>query len=377
MIINLHSLNNKSVNGKHLSRVSWEESRSAEDATPLIDILKIDAPVNELPNATFTIKCTILEREIFTSARDHHIWARTSRVDDPVSWKVPQELYDRNIIDPSDIVSIKSKIQADLDNNVAQDMARLSIPLCSLTSFTTTMDIRSVAKMIKYFRMLASQIPKIAPQLLITAESLYFDVLVPLVENENNADTILSTYMVAEYLPEYSYTDGTTERIGNFLVVSTKTTLSLRTQAIRHRTYQISDNILNLIRTAENPWLISIGTEINIQISAPIDIWMKTISKRQCWIAHHGLWKPVIDEASIHLPISESDLPCSSSGACPYVRDAELRFTDKDPGSPCPKFVKIYDKELTPELHEDMRNESSVKPSFWSSLVTQCESNVK
>lgn len=376
-MITVHSFNKYSADGTHLSRVAWEESRSKNDPASLTDILKIDAPVSEIPSAVFTIQCTILEREIFTSARDHHAWARTSRVDSPTGWLVPQCLLDSGIVSDEQVVNLKQIIQQDLDNNVAQDLARLNIPVCALTAFTTSMDIRSIAKMILYFQKLSAEVPVLRDQLLQTAQSMYSEVLIPMVEGEDNANIILATYLTPDYLPEFSYDDGVTSRVGNFLVVTTKTTLSLRTQAIRHRTFQISDSFLNLIRTVENPWMIRIGQEVDIQISATVDIWMKTVAKRQCWIAHHGLWKPVIEAASPYLPISEDDLPCKESGACPYVRDAELRFTDKDPGSPCPKFVLYYNKDLTPSLFDDMRAEASVKPSFWESLVVQCGTNVR
>lgn len=377
-MIKVHNLSNFNTDdGSHLSRVAWEESRSKQDPTSLINILSIDAPVNELPVATFTLQCTILEREIFTSARDHHIWARTSRVDSPTGWTIPPCLYEDSFVTEDIPLNIKKRIQNDLDAGIPQDEARLHIPICSYTAFTTTMDLRSVVKFIKYFRHLGSLRKELTRQLNITADLLYNEVLVPLVQSRDYADTMLQTYMLAEFLHKYEYQDGTTTRIGNFLVVTTETTLSLRTQAIRHRTYHVADNILDMILESDNPWLIKIGDKVKIQISAPVDIWMKTISKRQCWIAHHGLWKPVIDAASPHLPITEDDLPCSSSGACPYVRDAELRFTDKDPGSPCPKFVKIYDKELSQKLIDDMHFEGSMKPSFWEPLINSCVVNVK
>lgn len=376
-MITVHNLNNFNADNKHISRVAWEESRSKDDPAPLIDILKIDAPCNELPTATFTIQCTILEREIFTSARDHHIWARTSRVDSPTGWIIPSCLYDESLVSEDIPLNIKHQIQSDLDNEIPQDEARLHIPLCSYTAFTTTMDLRSIVKFIKYLRHLGSSRRELTTQLYSTANLLYTEVLIPMVGSQEYADTIINTYMLAEFLHKYEYDDGRTVRIGNFLVVTTEATISLRTQAIRHRTYHVSDNILDLILSVDNPWLIRIGDKIKIQISAPVDIWMKTISKRQCWIAHHGLWKPIIDAASPHLPITESDLPCSTSGACPYVRDAELRFTDKDPGSPCPKFVKIYDKDLTSGLFKDMHVEGSMKPSFWEPLINSCSSNLR
>ena len=64
---------------KNLSRVAWELSRSPDDKTPLDTILSIDAPVNEVPSIVMSVECTILEREIFASFRDHVMWARTSR----------------------------------------------------------------------------------------------------------------------------------------------------------------------------------------------------------------------------------------------------------------------------------------------------------
>ena len=85
---------------KNLSRIAWELSRSPDDATPLDTILSIDAPVNEIPSVVLSIECTILEREIFASFRDHVMWARTSRVDAPENFEIPD--YFNNIPDHVD-----------------------------------------------------------------------------------------------------------------------------------------------------------------------------------------------------------------------------------------------------------------------------------
>ena len=78
---------------KHLAREAWELSRSKDDETPLKRILSIDAPVNEIPSLVLNIECTILEREIFASYRDHVMWARTSRVDNPLEFRTDPWFY--------------------------------------------------------------------------------------------------------------------------------------------------------------------------------------------------------------------------------------------------------------------------------------------
>ena len=74
---------------RHLSDVAWVDSRH-DDGTKLTDILKNDLPVNDIPSVVLSITSTIAEREVITSFTDHVMWARTSRVDDPLDFTVDE-----------------------------------------------------------------------------------------------------------------------------------------------------------------------------------------------------------------------------------------------------------------------------------------------
>jgi hypothetical protein len=138
---------------KNLSRVAWELSRSPDDTTPLKTILSIDAPVNEIPSVVMSIECTILEREIFSSFRDHVMWARTSRVDDPSEFAVSDYFKYSDMID--DIVLLKGKINSDMEAGIIQDEYRLHMPICATTSFTTRLSWRGLIKIYKFYEKLA------------------------------------------------------------------------------------------------------------------------------------------------------------------------------------------------------------------------------
>ena len=134
----------RASSGKNLSRVAWELSRSPDDTTPLDTILSIDAPVNEIPSIVMSVQCTILEREIFASFRDHVMWARTSRVDAPSEFVVPE--YFQLSEDNATIMLLKQKIKADMDAGIIQDEYRLHMPICAMTSFTTRLSWRGLIK---------------------------------------------------------------------------------------------------------------------------------------------------------------------------------------------------------------------------------------
>ena len=104
------------------------------------------------------------------------------------------------------------------------------------------------------------------------------------------------------------------------------------------KNFTFKDDLICIIEN--NPWNKTLGDTIKICISAEREFWKTVVNKRQCWIAQYGIWKDIIVEAQKFINISEQDLPCNK-GFCPYTRDAELRYTDKDPGAPCPIQSKL------------------------------------
>ena len=296
--------------GKNLSRVAWELSRSPDDTTPLDTILSIDAPVNEIPSIVMSIECTILEREIFASFRDHVMWARTSRVDAPSEFDVPEYFKYSEVMD--DVVMLKERIKTDMDAGIIQDEYRMHMPVCSLTSFTTRLSWRGLIKIYKLYEYLST-----------------IDEYFIIGKNELN-----NKFQIHNYAKNYSYVDPipllqsvemVSGKMGPIVTVYQEMTIALRAQVVRHRNYTIKDNLMEIIKSKDR-WTKTLGDKIKISISAEIQFWKTVINKRQCWIAQYGIWKNIIVEAQKHILISEQDLPCNK-GFCPYTRDAELRHT--------------------------------------------------
>ena len=119
-------------------------------------------------------------------------------------------------------------------------------------------------------------------------------------------------------------------------------------------------------------WAKTIGDEINISISAEINFWKTVINKRQCWIAQYGIWKDVIIGVQEYLSVSENDLPCWE-GFCPYVRDAEIRHTDDDPGAPCPIHSNLTKTPVNKKYLKAIEIEASYRPEFWKKHIKEME----
>jgi len=342
--------------GKNLSRVAWELSRSPDDTTPLDTILSIDAPVNEIPSVVMSVQCTILEREIFASFRDHVMWARTSRVDAPSEFVVPE--YFQLSEDNDKIILLKEKIKADMDAGIIQDEYRLHMPISAMTSFTTRLSWRGLVKIYKLYQQLA----KI---------NEYFIVGKTELNNKFQLHKYAGNYSYVDPIPMLKENERKSGVIGPIVTVCQEMTIGLRAQVVRHRNYTIKDNLMEIIKS-EDCWTRTLGDKITISISAEIDFWKTVVNKRQCWIAQYGIWKDIIIAAQEYISISEQDLPCNK-GFCPYTRDAELRHTDDDPGAPCPIHSDLTSTPIDQKYMDMVRIEASYRPAFWQKHIEKLE----
>jgi hypothetical protein len=342
-------------NKAHLSRRCWELSRSPDDTTPLDTILSIDAPVNEMPSFVLNVQCTILEREVFASFRDHVMWARTSRVDAPSEFKAPEtfeHLYAK------ELASIRSEISSKISDGVIQDEYRMLIPLCSLTSFSTRISWRGLIKLYKMYVYLSEINP-------------YFSNGANELDNTFDLSKFAKNYSFANALPSIDISEQVSEKSGPMVTVFQKMPIGLRAQVVRHRNFTIHDNLKDII-SQEDCWSKSIGDEMDVSISASAEFWKTVVNKRQCWIAQYGIWSSIIQEAQKFLYISEQDLPCSG-GFCPYTRDAEIRHTDADPGAPCPIHSKLSKTPVSEKYVKDVIKEASYRPEFWQKYINEME----
>ena len=342
--------------GKNLSRVAWELSRSPDDTTPLDTILSIDAPVNEIPSIVMSVQCTILEREIFASFRDHVMWARTSRVDAPSEFVVPE--YFQLSEDNATIMLLKQRIKADMDAGIIQDEYRLHMPICAMTSFTTRLSWRGLIKIYKLYEYLATI-------------NEYFVVGKAELNNKFQLHKYAGNYSFVNPIPMLQEKEMVSGNIGPVVTVFQEMTIGLRAQVVRHRNYTIKDNLMEIIKS-KDCWTKTLGDKIKISISAEIEFWKTVVNKRQCWIAQYGIWKDIIIVAQEYISISEQDLPCNK-GFCPYTRDAELRHTDDDPGAPCPIHSDLTSTPIDPKYMDMVRIEASYRPAFWQKHIDKLE----
>ena len=342
--------------GKNLSRVAWELSRSPDDTTPLDTILSIDAPVNEIPSIVMSVQCTILEREIFASFRDHVMWARTSRVDAPSEFVVPE--YFQLSEDNATIMLLKQRIKADMDAGIIQDEYRLHMPICAMTSFTTRLSWRGLIKIYKLYEYLATI-------------NEYFVVGKAELNNKFQLHKYAGNYSFVNPIPMLQENEMVNGNIGPVVTVFQEMTIGLRAQVVRHRNYTIKDNLMEIIKS-KDCWTRTLGDKIKISISAEIEFWKTVVNKRQCWIAQYGIWKDIIIVAQEYISISEQDLPCNK-GFCPYTRDAELRHTDDDPGAPCPIHSDLTSTPIAQKYMDMVRIEASYRPAFWQKHIDKLE----
>ncbi len=354
MELEIISSNLENYDNKHLSRIAWELSRSPDDTTPLDTILSIDAPVNEVPSVVLSVQCTILEREIIASFRDHVMWARTSRVDAPEDFEVPE--YLNNKLEPfynalkDEIINLKGA-------GVIQDEYRMKMPIASNTSFTTRLSWRGLIKLYKLYEFLS----KIDD---------YFIIGLTQLNNKFQISKYAKNYSFVDPIPELMPEEMQTGSIGPIINIYQEMTIALRAQVVRHRNFTFKDNLISIIEN--NPWNKTLGDTIKICISAEKEFWKTVVNKRQCWIAQYGIWKDIIVEAQKFINISEQNLPCNK-GFCPYTRDAELRYTDKDPGAPCPIQSKLASTPIDKKYMDMVKIEASYRPAFWQKHIEQVE----
>jgi hypothetical protein len=342
------------VEEKHIARLCWELSRSPDDETPLDTILSIDAPVNEIPSFVLNIECTILDREIFASFRDHVMWARTSRVDSPSEFKTFPYFnkYKR------DIKSIRKSIDEKVKSGIIQDEYRMLIPLCSNTSFSTRISWRGLIKIYKFYEHLSE------------IDSYFSNGLKELDEKFSLAK-YAKNYSFADVLPSILPGQEVSEKSGPIITVFQRMPIALRAQVVRHRNFIIHDNLKNII-TSGDCWAKPIGDKMDVSISASAEFWKTVVNKRQCWIAQYGIWSGIIQEAQKFLDIGEQDLPCAE-GFCPYTRDAEIRHTDDDPGAPCPIHSKFSGMPVDKKYLPSIMKEASYRPDFWQKHINDME----
>jgi hypothetical protein len=350
------------LSNAHLSDIAWSYSRPGDTETHE-NICQLDASINEIPSVVVQVKSTAIEREIITTMRDHVIWARTSRVDDVTKFTVPR--FFKN--DYPLYYDIQFKMQKAKNAGVTQDEFRLMLPLVHETQYMARFSMRSLHKLYhEYERLSATCIANDVAMMFKEASEVTWDILdeMGIVHNDCKEYDLLPT--------PSSFVHGRVLRANSIISCQLRVPFSLRTHIVRHRNLNILDELRKLCIFGSMATL-NLHTEIEMEISGTYSDWDYVLSKRSCWMAHQGLWAPLVKlvSSTLNCPIT---LPCAN-GSCPYEVDAKLRLTDVDPGSPCPEYAELYDIKLTRSQLNDMTKTvvSEARSSFWTNKIRKLE----
>lgn len=298
------------------------------------EAMLIDAPINDIPSLYLKMRVPILFREVIFSMRDHHAWARTSRVDDLLTtWPVVTGLDEFSM---DEISRLGERMFNEMTHDVTQDDYRTLLPLAYMTEFAIRLSLRQAIRLIKYFDHLGEWFPlhdqaqTVVKQL---SEILLFQG-VPVAK-------MVERYVFVELCPtpQWNAEWARQGRIGDTIVVRLMAPLALRAQVIRHGELSVTDDLGRLLAMA-GIWYKPLRTEVRMEISANVHVWQQLISKRTCWLAHTDLWAPILNRVTAMLLDTASSLPCAD-GKCPYDGDCMQRLSGNDPGVPCPRHLNL------------------------------------
>jgi hypothetical protein len=325
-----------------IAQQAWRLSRNLL-RVPLEKVLAVDAPVNELPAYVLHFEdMMVLEREIFTTPRHHVIWARTSRVDDPLQFMVPGVYAGLVPVD-----AIRAAMQAAKGAGQIQDHWRSLLPLAAHTSWCGRLSLRDLVKMRDYFVYLADHVtPILRERFLDVADML----------------TLCAPINGVRYAPEQYLNEKPlrgaklTSVYSHWQFITTTVPLMLRAQVVRHRPIMFVDNFFQLLRSS-NVLTMNLNAPVRMQLCATASTWHAVTAKRNCWISQNELWQPLLQHSTA--------LPCDD-GHCPYAEDNRSRMQGNDPNPPCPIFLEMHYDAQERLIHQQaIAKHAENKPAWW------------
>lgn len=352
-----------------ISRQAWCLSRTADSARHWSEVFTIDVPVNELAGAVVHLHgFTILEREIFSSLRNHVMWARTSHVDDPAAFTVPPEL-----VSLSNDLARSAMIQ-ERDAGGPQDEWRRHLPMMSETAWTTRISFRDALKLVRYFTFLEEFATEPLDVRFGDVAKAIFDLVVSFTGDHAAAIKAIDATQFAKFLHEgdvaVTSNDVLAANSSNFYVFTLDMPLWLRAQVVRHRPLAFVDTLFRDFIVHKDALYKTIEAPIRMEVSVTQDFWRSVMSKRSCWLAQDALtggrkdpWQMILDQFGFR----EEMLPCAD-GRCPYHGDARHRLDGSDPGVPCPIFCDITGVDKAPHRANMLEAAASRHP-FWKERI--------
>lgn len=347
---------NHEVDGVHLSKIVWDASRANSDVQ-LKEVIGVDAPHNEFASVVLEIKSSIIIREIIASIREHTMWATSSRVDDPVNFKV-DPLASKAAIESAEkrrILMQDAKEDGDM-----QDSYRMHLPLISTTKYSVRLSMRACAVLRSFFYRMALDCHDGLAAIYRSAEEAFTEIC-------HDMGMVARTgYVNLLHGPVYG--EDCVSRDNGFISIRFTAPFSMRTHLIRHRLLMMRDDFSFWAMGIADR--MCIGDDLKIAVCATEDSWARISEKRSCWIAQPDIWKPLLDKVQSVRRLGPDLLPCKD-GACPYEKDVMLRLEGKDPNAPCPRHAAMNDYKLSESemaaVDRDIKTNN--RPSFWRNPV--------
>jgi hypothetical protein len=318
------------VNSFDGSISSWAFSRPNEKEIDEKSVRCLDLPVNEFLCLHLEIESTIIEREIFATERDHVMWAQTSRVNDVLKFEYYKHfVYSHSFEEKRKLMLNENRI------GIPQDEYRKHLPLLSLTKYSIIISARKLAKIAKYFGYLSLHCKNMYMFRILQKSK---DSILEVLDKVGYTKEVIEKYSFYNILNEDKLDECKTGKLNDIFCVKSKMEVGLRAQLARHRNIPVfKDNLFQLV-TSINIHKFDLKSEVEVLIYVDESSLKSIISKRNCWIAHHGLWKDLLSEVNSICDV-HSTLPCNS-GSCPFEKDVQLRVEGLDPNPPCPIYSK-------------------------------------
>ncbi len=359
------------IDGLDRSLEGWRLSRHQSAAASWDEVYTLDLPVNELPSAVLNFQdFTIIEREIFTTPRNHVAWARTSHVDDPLLARVPMALQS-----PTSNAEHFAAMRREKDQGLSQDEWRRHLPVTSMTSWTTRMSFRDLVKITNYFDYLDGH-EVIKPHALSVRFAMVREKLKQVIDkftgSPTKSDKALAASLKVNFLNEGTIRRRETTTTSGFYLMTIEVPLWLRAQIVRHRPLSFVDDFFFKVIASPNVLELTIETPIVMEIASPREFWRSVLSKRTCWLAQDALAGGQIDpwqQMIAQFGFREEMLPCAN-GKCPYHGDAALRVSGSDPGVPCPRHMNLNNLDKKDHV-EAMKVAARSRDPYWLKEIAQ------
>ena len=312
---------------------AWIHSRPGFDHSE-IDMEKIgsmDMSLNSLCMLTFEVTSSVLFRDFLFSVRPIFVWARSSR-SAPLTTDNLNISYEFGITGAAYI----SKTLSMIAEGIPQDIARENLPISLSTSYTISMDFRTVCGLIKTIKKLDSKMYD------IYGKKFVDEIKIIPGFKDNTVGVFYDNYLLTD--DELSFNG--TKQIGDILYGSYHMKYCLASQFLRQSNSKVKTSIWNRIK---NIGYMKEGDvrqkdKVKVAFYTSVDSYDKLMRLRSHWFADWSkdMWGNIVGDY-----VSEMDIytfwefiPNGNGKTDPYYRDMISRVTGEEHNLPCPIMLE-------------------------------------